>query len=43
MWTDDEGHTSLVLTSPAGSVVLGGLRESAEDEEISELAAALQG
>ena len=42
IWTDDDGHTSLVLSSPAGTVVLGGLRESAEDEEISELAALLQ-
>ena len=43
IWTDDDGHTSLVLTSPAGSVVLGGLREAAEDEEITELAGLLQG
>lgn len=42
VYSDDEGHTSLVQQSPAGTVVVGGLRETAEDDELSELAASLR-
>lgn len=40
--SDADGHTSLVQEQPAGTVVLGGLRETAEDDELTELAASLR-
>ncbi len=42
VWSDADGHTSLVLPGTGSTVVLGGLRETAEDDELSELAASLQ-
>lgn len=43
VWTSDDGqHTSLVLRRPDWTVVVGGLRESAEDDELQNLAASLR-
>ena len=42
VWSDSEGHTSLVLQGAGSTVVVGGLRETAEDEELQELAASLR-
>lgn len=42
VWSDDEGHTSLVLVGTGSTVVIGGLRETAADEELQELAASLR-
>lgn len=44
VWSDSKGHTSLVLqpAGESGAVVVGGLRETAGDEELSELAATLR-
>ena len=42
LYSDGDGHTSLVDARPAGTVVVGGLRETAEDDELAELAGALQ-
>lgn len=37
-----DGHTSLVLRTARGTVVVGGLRESADDEQLTALAQALR-
>ena len=42
LYDDRKGHTSLVEQGSAGTVVVGGLREKAGDDELSELAAALR-
>ena len=42
VYSDREGHTSLVHERGVGTVVVGGLRETAEDDELAELAAALR-
>lgn len=42
IYSDGEEHTSLVLQQDSGTVVVGGLRETAGDEELSELAATLR-
>ena len=42
VYSDGEAHTSLVLEQDGGTVVVGGLRETAGDEELSELAATLR-
>jgi hypothetical protein len=42
VWSDGGGHTSLVLPGAGSTVVIGGLRETAEDEELQELAASLR-
>lgn len=42
VYRNGDGHTSLVVERPAGTVVLGGLRETAEDDELAELAQALR-
>lgn len=42
VYSDRDGHTSLVDERPAGTVVVGGLRETAEDDELAELAGALR-
>lgn len=42
VWSDDKGATSLVLQHPGWTVVVGGLREDAEDDEVQALAASLR-
>ncbi len=42
VWSDDQQHTSLVLAQPQGTVVVGGLREDADDAEVQALAASLR-
>ena len=43
IWSsEDDSRTSLVATQSGGTVVVGGLRETAEDDELTELAASLR-
>lgn len=42
VWSNSDGHTSLVLRRAGSTVVLGGLRETADDSELQELAASLR-
>lgn len=42
VWSASGDHTSLVLTGSGGSVVVGGLRETADDELLSALASSLR-
>ncbi len=43
VWSGTDGATSLVLQQPGWTVVVGGLRETADDDELQELAASLTG
>lgn len=38
LWRDGDGHTSLVQTLPAGTVVVGGVRETASLDQLRTLA-----